>query len=204
MIDSSWNVLLLGGASGVGKSRAAAELARSSGAFVVEFDDVVSAVQRLTTAEQHPALHCFDRIPDTSVLDVDRVVELQTTTADALEPALLGVVDNRLTIDIPAVIEGDYLSPAAAARAVQEGTVTGRDIRAVFLHEGDPEQIAANYAAREPNSGLQSHRARVSARYSHWLAGQAALHGLPVVSSRPWHDVAVRIERALDRSTSRA
>ncbi|MFD7233992.1 AAA family ATPase [Streptomyces syringium] len=203
MIDSSWNVLLLGGASGVGKSRAAAELARSSGAFVVEFDDVVSAVQRLTTAEQHPALHCFDRIPDTSVLDVDRVVELQITTADALQPALLGVVDNRLTIDMPAVVEGDYLSPAAAARAVQEGTEIGRDIRAVFLHEGDPEQITANYAAREPNSGLQTHRARVSAQYSHWLSDQAALHGLPVVSSRPWHDVAVRIERALDRATSR-
>ncbi|MFI1256097.1 AAA family ATPase [Streptomyces netropsis] len=204
MIDSSWNVLLLGGASGVGKSRAAAELARSSGAFVVEFDDVVSAVQRLTTAEQHPALHFFDRIPDTSVLDVDRVVELQIATADALQPALLGVVDNRLTIDVPAVIEGDYLTPAAAARAVQEGTVIGRDIRAVFLHEGDPEQIAANYAAREPNSGLQTHRARVSARYSHWLADQAALHGLPVVPCRPWHDVAVRIERALGRAASRA
>ncbi|WP_058042030.1 AAA family ATPase [Streptomyces roseifaciens] len=204
MIDSSWDVLLLGGASGVGKSRAAARLARSSGAFVVEFDDVVSAVQRLTTVEQHPGLHCFDGIPDTSVLDVDRVVELQIATADALQPALLGVVDNRLTIDVPAVIEGDYLTPAAAARAVEEGAVIGRDIRAVFLHEDDPEQITANYAAREPNSGLQTHRAQVSARYSQWLADQAALHGVPVVPCRPWHDVAVRIERALGRAASQS
>ncbi|ARZ72406.1 hypothetical protein M1P56_16040 [Streptomyces sp. HU2014] len=204
MIDSSWDVLLLGGASGVGKSRAAAQLARSRGAFVVEFDDVVSAVQRLTTAAQHPGLHLFDRTPDTSVLGVDRVVELQIATADALEPALLGVVGNRSTVDVPAVIEGDYLTPAAAARAVQEGAVTGRDVRAVFLHEDDPEQIAANYAAREPDSGLQTHRAHVGARYSHWLAEQAALHGMPVVPCRPWHDVAVRIERALGRVTSRA
>ncbi|MFC5143568.1 AAA family ATPase [Streptomyces aureoversilis] len=204
MIDSSWDVLLLGGASGVGKSRAADQLARSNGAFVVEFDDVVSAVQRLTTVEQHPGLHCFDRIPDTSVLDVGRVVELQIATADALQPALLGVVENRLTIDVPAVIEGDYLTPAAAARAAREGAVIGRDIRAVFLHEDDPEQITANYAAREPNSGLQTHRAQVSVRYSHWLADQAALHGMPVVSCRPWHDVAVRVERALGRATSQA
>lgn len=39
MIDAQWDILLLGGASGVGESRAAAGPARQAGAFVVEFDD---------------------------------------------------------------------------------------------------------------------------------------------------------------------
>ncbi|MFK0296494.1 AAA family ATPase [Streptomyces sp. NPDC090442] len=197
MTDSAWDILLLGGASGVGKSRAAAQLAGERGAFVVEFDDVVSALQRFTDAGQHPALHHFAGIPDTSVLDVDHVVELQVATAEALAPALLGVVDNRRTVDVPAVIEGDYLDPAAVARAVAEGAVGGLRVRAVFLHEADPARIVANYAAREPDGGRQTHRAQVSARYADRLAEEAARHGLPVVAARPWHEVSTRIERAL-------
>ncbi|WP_188316327.1 AAA family ATPase [Solihabitans fulvus] len=198
MIRSSWDVLLIGGASGVGKSQAAARLARANGAFVVEFDDVVSAVTRLTSAEQHPGLHLFDQVPDTSALDVDRVVELQLATADALAPALLGVVENRLTVDVPAIVEGDYLAPAAVADAVRAGAAAGRAVRAVFLHEENPEQITDNYAAREPDAGRQFRRAEASARYGHRLAEQAARLGLPVVPCRPWHDVAERVGRALE------
>ncbi|MCX4846356.1 AAA family ATPase [Streptomyces sp. NBC_00893] len=200
MTATSWDILLIGGASGVGKSRAAAQLAgepSGSKGFVVEFDDVVSAVEAMTTPEHHPALHHFENIPDTARLPVDRVLDLQIATARALEPAVLGVVRNRLTVDVPAVIEGDYLTPAAAAEAIREGRAAGCRVRAVFLHEPDPEQILANYAAREPDSGEQRHRAQVSAAYSHWLAGQAARHGLPVVECRPWAGLAGRVERAL-------
>ncbi|MFE7314771.1 AAA family ATPase [Streptomyces sp. NPDC057555] len=199
MTDFAWDILLLGGASGAGKSCAAAQLARDRGAFVVEFDDVVSALHRFTEAGHHPALHHFDGIPDTSVLDVEHVVDLQIATAQALAPALLGVVDNRRTVDVPAVIEGDYLDPAAVAAAVAESAAGDRRVRAVFLHEGDPDRITANYADREPDGGRQTHRAQVSARYAHWLADQATRHGLPVVPARPWHDTSARIEQALGR-----
>ncbi|MFJ2878114.1 hypothetical protein ACIPJN_12395 [Streptomyces sp. NPDC086796] len=202
MTATSWDILLIGGASGIGKSRAAAQLAggaNESRAFVVEFDDVVSAVEAMTTAEHHPALHHFDAVPDPARLTVDQVLDLQIATAEALEPAVLGVVRNRLTVDVPAVIEGDYLTPAAAVEAIREGLTAGRRVHAVFLHEPDQEQILANYAAREPDSGEQRHRAQVSAAYSHWLADQAVRHGLPVVECRPWTGLAVRLEQALGR-----
>lgn len=189
--------MLLGGASGVGKSRVAAQLADEAKRFVVEFDDVVSAVEAMTTAEHHPALHHFDDIPDTAQLATEQVLDLQIATARALEPAVLGVVRNRLTVDVPAVVEGDYLTPAAAAAAIHEGRVAGRLVRAVFLHEADPDRIAANYASREPGSGEQRHRAQVSAEYSRWLGDQARLHALPVVACRPWDTLAARIGRAL-------
>ncbi|MEU6014949.1 hypothetical protein ABZ826_13130 [Streptomyces sp. NPDC047515] len=195
MTGTSWDILLIGGASGVGKSRLAAQLADEAEGFVVEFDDVVGAVEAMTTAQHHPALHHFDDIPDTERLTVEHVLNLQIATARALEPAVLGVVRNRLTVDVPALVEGDYLTPAAAVEAIREGRRAGRRVRAVFLHEEDPDRITANYAAREPGSGVQRHRARVSAAYSRWLSRQAALHALPVVTCRPWDTLAARIGR---------
>ncbi|CAN3984960.1 AAA family ATPase [Kitasatospora purpeofusca] len=206
MPKRTWELVLLGGASGVGKSVAAARIAGATGAFVVEFDDVVAAVQELTTAEQHPALHHFDgptapeRPEDT--WPPERVLELQIATAEALEPAALGVVRNRLTVPVPAVVEGDYLTPAVCARAVALGRSTGRDVRAVFLHEGDADRIAANYAAREPAGGDQTGRAEVGARYSHWLADEARRYALPVVDCRPWSTLADRLDAALDAAPS--
>ncbi|MFF2353764.1 AAA family ATPase [Kitasatospora sp. NPDC058115] len=198
MTNRTWDLILIGGASGVGKSLAAARLAAGTGAFVVEFDDVVAAAQELTTAAQHPGLHHFtDGAVPARELTPGRVLELQIATAEALEPALIGVVRNRLTVPVPAVVEGDYLTPAACARAVALGRAAGREVRAVFLHEGDADRIAANYAAREPEDGVQTDRAEVSARYSHWLADGARRHALPVVDCRPWPTLAERMERAL-------
>ncbi|MEV0258779.1 AAA family ATPase [Streptomyces sp. NPDC050732] len=195
--DAPWDILLIGGASGVGKSRLAARLAGVHSAFVVEFDDVVEAVQAITTAEQHPGLHHFDGAGDAADLSADRVLELQIATARALEPAVLGVVRNRLTVDVPAVVEGDYLTPAAAARAIREGSARGRRVRAVFVHEGDPERIALNYASREPEHGVQRERAEISAAYSHRLSREAALHSLPVVDARPWDTLVSRIREVI-------
>ncbi|MFH8607882.1 AAA family ATPase [Streptomyces sp. NPDC018029] len=197
MTRAPWDILLIGGASGVGKSRVASRLAAVHTAFVVEFDDVVEAVQAVTTAEQHPDLHLFDRAGDAADLPADRVLDLQIATARALEPAVLGVVRNRLTVDVPAVVEGDYLTPAAAARAVREGSAAGRRVRAVFVHEGDPERIALNYAAREPEHGVQQERAEVSAAYADWLRREAAPHSLPVLDARPWGTLVSRIGAAL-------
>ncbi|MFJ9444446.1 AAA family ATPase [Kitasatospora sp. NPDC101235] len=195
--DSPWDVLLIGGASGIGKSRAAAHLSARHGAFVVEFDDVVAALQAATTPTGHPGLHHFSALPDPDALPADRVLELQIATARALDDALLGVVRNRLTVDVPAIVEGDYLTPAAAARAGAEAARQGRRVRAVFLHEDDPRRIDANYAEREPDSGPQPERAAVSARYSTWLAEQARTHALPVVDCRPYATLPERLAAAL-------
>ncbi|MFD8704825.1 AAA family ATPase [Kitasatospora sp. NPDC059648] len=190
-----WDVLLIGGASGVGKSRAAAHLAPAHGAFTVEFDDVVAALQAATTPATHPGLHHFTAAPAQD-LDTERVLELQIATAHALDEALLGVVRNRLSVDVPAIVEGDYLTPHAAARAAAEAAAHGRRLRAVFLHEGDAARISANYARREPQGGVQGERAAVSARYSHWLAARARAHRLPVVDCLPYDTLPQRLAAA--------
>ncbi|MFF0294558.1 AAA family ATPase [Kitasatospora sp. NPDC004614] len=192
-----WDILLIGGASGVGKSTAAAHLAAARGAFTVEFDDVVAALQSTTTPATHPALHHFAAHPDPEELGADRLLELQIATAHALDDAALGVVRNRLSVDVPAIVEGDYLTPRAAQRAATEATAHHRRLRTVFLHEGDPARIGANYARREPDHGPQPLRAQVSADYSHWLATQARAHHLPVVDCHPYDTLPHRLAAAL-------
>ncbi|WP_067691086.1 hypothetical protein [Nocardia jejuensis] len=197
-MTEQWDVLLIGGASGVGKSRAAAAVARRTGAFVVEFDDVVGALEVLTTPAQFPDLHHFDQDLDYSELSVQDVVRMLVDTAVALEPAVVGVVINRLTVPVRAVVEGDFLTPAVAARMAKEAAAQGRTVRSVFLHERDADRIMANYAEREPDTDEQRHRAETSALYSRWLAEEATSLGLPVVECRPWDTLPERIARAVD------
>ncbi len=188
---TNWRVLLLGGASGSGKSALSYPVARERGAALVEVDDLVVALQSLTTAEQQPALHHWRNHSDAD-LSPRQVLNAQVDLARSLTPALDAVINNHLETDLPLVLEGDYLLPEFCAKWA------GDDVRSVFVHEPDPAQLERNYAQREPDAGLQRKRAADSAHYGDWLATEAAHHGLPVITARPWSDVLGRLAAVLD------
>ncbi|MGV9366072.1 hypothetical protein [Amycolatopsis sp. NPDC003731] len=198
MGERDWRVLLLGGASGTGKSRLSYPLARRYEVPIVEVDDLVLAVQRMTTPAQQPLVHYWDTHPDAGSLPVSQVLELQIAVAEALRPALEAVIGNHLETDTPVVIEGDYLLPALAAQDSFAGQAAGGRVRAVFLHEPDPGRLVANYLEREPDEGEQHSRAQVSARYGDWLAARAGEHGIPVLTARPWTTALDRLCSLLD------
>ncbi|MBB5958022.1 2-phosphoglycerate kinase [Saccharothrix tamanrassetensis] len=183
----NWRVLLLGGASGSGKSALSYPVARARGAALVEVDDLVVALQSMTTADRQPALHYWLGRSDAG-MSADQVLDAQVALARALAPALEAVITNHLETDLPLVLEGDYLLPEFCAKW------TGGDVRSVFVHEPDAAQLERNYLRREPDSGAQRKRALDSAHYGDWLAAEAARHRLPVITARPWSD-------ALDRLT---
>ncbi|MET9001419.1 hypothetical protein [Amycolatopsis sp. NPDC004169] len=203
MNERDWRVLLLGGASGTGKSRVSYPLARRYRVPIVEVDDLVLAVQRMTTPDQQPLVHYWDTHPDAAGLPVSRVVELQVAVAEALRPALEAVIGNHLETGTPVVIEGDYLLPALAAQDSFAGRPADGRVRAVFLHEPDAGQLVANYRHREPHEGEQHSRAQVSARYGDWLAARAAELGIPVVTARPWATTLRRVCALLDAPDGR-
>lgn len=178
----SWQVLLLGGASGTGKTALSYPLARRYGVPIVEVDDLVEALLVMTTPEQQPVLHHWRTHPEAAGYPVDRIVDLQIATARALRPAVDAVIANHVETDTPVVIEGDYLLPGPLPPGV----------RAAFVHEPEVAQLVRNYRLREPSAGEQRTRAEVSARYSEWLAAEASRYGIPVLAARPW-------ETALDR-----
>jgi 2-phosphoglycerate kinase len=185
-------VLLIGGPSGVGKTRLSYPLARRFGVPIVEVDDIVEALKATTTPEQQPALHYWATHPEAADLPPEGILGIHLAVAEALEPALEVVIANHLETDTPVVIEGDYLVPAFAAR--------DRRVASVFLHEPDIGQLVENFAGREPDEGRQHGRARVRALYGEWLAAEAVRFRVPLVAARPWSTLEHRVLTALAES----
>jgi 2-phosphoglycerate kinase len=117
-----WRVLLLGGASGTGKTSVSYPLARHFGVGLTEVDDLQIAMKRITTPEQQPILHFWDTHREAFPWTPERILELHLEVARLMTPALAAVVDNHAEGGPPLVLEGDYLLPALAAEAPSLGS----------------------------------------------------------------------------------
>ena len=193
-------MLLVGGPSGAGKSSLAYPLARELGLPVLEIDDIVCALQAMTTPEQQPELFYWQTHPEALVASPDEIVRQGIALTAALEPALAAVVGNHLETDMPVVIEGDFLRPSFTIQYRYADQPAGRRVRGIFVLEDDPTQIVANYAAREPDAGEQNARAEVSVAWSRWLAEEAQQYAVPTIASRPWTNLIARAHAALGGS----
>jgi 2-phosphoglycerate kinase len=185
----TWDVLLIGGASGTGKTSVSYRLARLYEVGIAEVDDLWMMVEALTTPEQQPILHRWRTDPTAFDWPAQRIVEHTIAVARTLAPGLRAVIDNHLEFGPPLVLEGDYVTP----ELIHAGE--GDRVRAVFLHEPIVERIEANFLEREPEQGPQTKRAEVSWMYGAWLAQEARRRGIPVVEPRPWFTL---VERVLD------
>jgi 2-phosphoglycerate kinase len=195
--ERGWDVLLVGGPSGAGKSSLAYPLARELGLPVLEIDDIVCALQAMTTAEQQPELFYWQTHPEAIAGPAAEIVRQGIALTAALEPALAAVVGNHLETDMPVVIEGDFLRPSFAVQSRYADQPAGTRVRGIFVLEDDPAQVVANYVAREPDAGEQHSRAEVSVAWSRWLAEEAQRHDVPTIASRPWADLIARAHAIL-------
>jgi 2-phosphoglycerate kinase len=198
--ERPWDVLLVGGPSGAGKSSLAYPLAREQGLPVLEIDDIICALQAMTTPEQQPELFYWQTHPGALAAPADEIMRQGIALTAAVEPALAAVVGNHLETNMPVVIEGDFLRPSFAVQSRYADQSAGTRVRGIFVMEDDPGQIVANYAAREPDAGDQKVRAEVSVAWSRWLAAEAQRHGVPAIASRPWTDLIARAYAALGGS----
>jgi hypothetical protein len=57
------------------------------------------------------------------------------------------------------------------------------------LYEDDEQQLLMNYLQREPESGPQIVRARVSWLYGQWLKQEAQRYSLLALPARPWDTI---------------
>ena len=198
-IGHTWQVLLLGGASGVGKSSVSYRLARRYGVSLVEVDDFQVVLERMTTPQEQPVLHYWrTHHEEWRQLDEDGRLAYTQRYAGVMAEALEHVIANHLESGTPLVLEGDFILPALATRATYGDEAPGGRVRAVFLYEEEEAQIARNYLAREGRE--QAGRARASWRYSEWLRQEAARLGVPAVPARPWDTVLERVIAAVDQA----
>lgn len=185
MSARNWDILLIGGASGVGKTSLSYPLARHFGVAITEIDDVHQAVLAMTTPAQYPALHFWREHPEAQELPPHEILTHALAVPYDLEPALEAVIANHLACGPPLIIEGDFIHPSFAARTRFGDQDSNGRVRALFLIETDIAQIEANYAARE-GGALQAKRAQVSALHSEWLKSECQQHSVPALEARPW------------------
>ena len=196
--DRSWDVLLVGGPSGAGKTTVASRVARHFAVGIGAVDDFQIIVEQLTTPDQHPALHFWRTHPDPALLSATEIMEQGLEVARVMAPALEAVIADPLEARAPIVLEGDFLAPSLAAQTCFSDQPNAGRVRAVFLIESDEVQILRNFAEREPAFGPQHKRARVSWLHGQWLAQECARLGVPALSVRPWATLFDRVLQDLN------
>jgi 2-phosphoglycerate kinase len=192
----SWQVLLLGGPSGVGKTSVSYRLAHHFGIGITEVDDFQVILERMTTPAEQPALHYWQTHPEAGNQPAEEIVKHTIAVGQAMAPALEVVIGNHLESQTPIILEGDFILPTLVT-SFPESSVQSQ-VRAIFLYEESEEQFRHNFLQREPKHGLQEKRARVSWLYGQWLKQEAERAGTLTVPARPWHDLFERILTALN------
>ncbi len=195
--ERSWDVLLVGGASGTGKTTVAHQLARHFAVGISAVDDFQVILERLTTPEQQPALHFWRTHPHPESLAAEEIARHGFDVVRAMTPAIEAVIADHLDTKIPVVLEGDFISPALGVRPSNDEEQSIRRVRAIFLYEPDERHLLRNFSRREPDAGIQATRARVSWLQGQWLVGECARLGVPVLPSRPRHTLFTRILHSL-------
>ena len=195
-----WQVLLLGGASGVGKTKVGYHLAHHYGVGLTEVDDFEVILEHLTDQEQYPVFHYW-RLHTEEALRMDDQAQLDfyLRYAKTLEDALALVVRNHLETHTPIVLDGDFILPSLALREVYGEEPANGQVRALFLYEEDEAQIAQNF--RERHGSDQPRRTRTSWCVNQWLRGEAERLGVPTLAARPWQTALQRAIAAVDRTS---
>jgi 2-phosphoglycerate kinase len=195
--ERSWDVLLLGGASGVGKSTVGYRLAHQLGMGIAEVDDLHRAVRAMTTPEQQPILHYWHTRPDAMSMPAQQIVELHISVCRLLLPALRAVITQHVEDGRPIVLEGDYLVPEVLDPHEEWAPGHLERVRAVFLDEPDTSQIVRNLYQREQDKGDQSGRARVTQMFAAWLRAECQHRSVPSLPVRPFDTAPDRVLEAL-------
>lgn len=188
----TWQVLLIGGASGTGKTAVSYRVGKHYGIGITEIDDFHALLERMATPEQLPGISPWKTNTAFEQLSAAEIVTHLLEVGRTMAPGLDAVIGNRLEAQLPVVLEGDFIEPALAAQASFSGHRNDRRVRAVFLYEPEEQQLLNNYMLREPERGQQTKRAQVSWLHGQRLKQEAERLGLPVVAARPWDTVLER------------
>jgi 2-phosphoglycerate kinase len=210
-VQPEWRVLLVGGSAGVGKTTAARELARRLSISVLLVDDVRLALQEVTTHVEQPDLHRFLSYEAEQWREPKSIHDDWIVVAQAMVPALKVIIAHHVVVGGvgPIIIEGDGILPSLATQQSFselkhfQGLEPAEAVQAVFLVEGEEEQVWRNLAGRgrgfdEWATDEQRAFAHASWLFGQWLAGEAEAHGLPVVAARPFETCAQRILAAIE------
>src|SRR5687767_11801661 len=112
-----WQIVLIGGSSGTGKTSVCRMLAERFGVSVMLADDIRMAIQQVTTREQLPDLHYFHQ-EDIWTRPTAELVRGWMDVARITSAALETVIAHHVVVDGVGklIIEGDAILPSMATK----------------------------------------------------------------------------------------
>ena len=195
----NWEVLLIGGISGSGKTTVAKQLGLRLSLPWLQVDDLRLALQwsRVTLPQRTKDLYFFLE-PHVWQLTPEHLCASLIAIGEVLSPAIEIVVENHLDTAAPIIIEGDAILPSLLIRSALQKYVHSMRIRAVFLIEPEEENIFANIQERGRGTAERTeeelrNEARAKWFYGQWLAQEAQRLQFPILEARPWDSLCDRI-----------
>jgi len=183
-----WTVLLIGGASGTGKSTIAYELAKYYEVNVLEIDDIVEGLKSVTNKDILPEIHYWDNGVNWMDIGVEGNKNWLIKVSKEINPVLKAVTDRHIADNLPIIIEGDFISPEFIF------SLNNVKVKSIFLIEPEKEQIIQNYFNREGGE-FQNYRAEISVEYGKWIKNECINLGINYIESKPWENL---LNRAIE------
>lgn len=202
----SWQVLVLFGASGTGKSTIASQIAREQGISWIQVDDLRLALQysRATLPEHNDELYYFLNTRDVWTRHVDEIRDGFVGTARAMVPAVRIVIDSHVVTGAPMVLEGDGVWPEIAEDPVIAPWVDAGAgvVRFCCIAADSQDQLVASTIGRGRGDHLGdldrvAQQANANWSFNHWLVAESLRLGIPVAPCQPFDTLANRILQAV-------
>lgn len=198
MTRPTWNVLLIGGHSGIGKTTLAQHLVGRLAVALGHVDDFRLVLERMTTPVHQPPLHALLTAEQNMQSSPQQLRDALIAVARTMSYALEIVIANHVATNAPMILEGDGLLPELAAQRVYANLDTAHSVRAIFLIEDDEAVLFHNMLARQRGlerlpGEVQRRRVHASWLYGQWLKTEARQHHVPVVPPRPWETLGDRL-----------
>jgi 2-phosphoglycerate kinase len=194
-----WQVLLIGGGSGTGKTALARALGRRFDVSVIEGDLLRHVIEAAVPRGSDPALHIF-KDPSFWEQDVDNVLAATERLARRVCQIAEVTVARQHYMGRPAILEAFWVEPEFAAQSEFDGIVMSGRVRSLFLFEDDREELHRRLLSRDGKVGLPTTQvSRLAHFHRHAIAvkERAEALGLPVLASRPFETLEARALAAL-------
>ena len=190
-----FDILIVCGASGTGKTNIAYQLGEYYKMNIVQVDDFQCIIESATKEADYPVFHYWkEHFEEAIQQPMDKKLEIMISYANTLSQFIEIVVLNHLEENRPMIIEGDFITPDLCNKLKNNPEINKR-IKCILITEDSKEQIVQNYQKRE--GSIQEDRAELSNRYNNWLHNEASKYGISTVPSRPWRSVRKRAIKSI-------
>jgi 2-phosphoglycerate kinase len=196
-LKSDWQVLLIGGSSGVGKSHLARQLSEYYKVPLTEMDDIRIAMQQIASREQYPDLFTlYDNPKYRTELDAQKFTEYQIAIGEVVWTALDPLLSKHIRLGEKVIFEGDCILPDLLKdRGIEE-------IATLFIYD-DLDEIKNRQRQRNrPGNPVEHAGSDALFAYTHGLTlkEQAERNGFLTIHASPIETLLERTIVALEEN----